>query len=113
MSGFNPRRIAMVVGMVLTNLVTSRLIHGLIFLPSIPSMIACPANVPVGDNDNGCRGILSQDIRSDDRHRVQNTPSTLRSSGRSDLWNNSPVIWIILIYNRHVGGTSNHGRNAR
>jgi hypothetical protein len=33
--------------MVLMNLVTRRLIHGLIFFPSIPSMIACPANVPV------------------------------------------------------------------
>src|SRR5436853_7933702 len=52
MSGFNPRRIAIVVGMVLTNLVTSRLIHGLTFLPSIPSMIACPANVLVVDEDN-------------------------------------------------------------
>src|SRR5437667_9354109 len=52
MSGFNPRRIAIVVGIVLMNLVTSRLIHGLIFLPSIPSMIACPANVPVVDEDN-------------------------------------------------------------
>src|SRR3989442_6771607 len=52
MSGFNPRRIAMVVGMVLTNLVTRRLIHGLIFFPSIPSMIAWPANVPVVDEDN-------------------------------------------------------------
>src|SRR6266705_3213081 len=51
-SGFNATRLAMVVGMVLTNLVTSRLIHGLIFLPSIPSMIACPANVPVVDEDN-------------------------------------------------------------
>src|SRR2546428_5321100 len=52
MSGFNPRRIAIVVGMVLTNLVTRRLIHGLIFFPSIPSMIAWPANVPVVDEDN-------------------------------------------------------------
>src|SRR5712664_3075086 len=41
------KRIAMVVGMVLTNLVTRRLIYGLIFFfPSIPSTIAWPANVP-------------------------------------------------------------------
>src|SRR5712664_1106957 len=33
------------------NLVTRRLIHGLIFFPSIPSMIACPANVPVVEDD--------------------------------------------------------------
>src|SRR2546422_2428750 len=52
MSGFNPRRMAIVVGIVLTNLVTRRLIHGLIFFPSIPSMIAWPANVPVVDEDN-------------------------------------------------------------
>src|SRR2546428_12746457 len=52
MSGLSPRRIAMVVGMVLTNLVTRRLIHGLIFFQSIPSMIACPANVPVVDEDS-------------------------------------------------------------
>ncbi len=38
--------------MVLTNLVTRRLIYGLIFFPSIPSMIAWPANVPVVDEDN-------------------------------------------------------------
>ena len=48
--GSKPRKIAIVVGMTFTNLVTILLNQMLTFLPSNPSIITWPARVPATDD---------------------------------------------------------------
>src|SRR2546428_14193243 len=97
MSGFNPRRIVIVVGMVLTNLVTRRLIHGLIFFPSIPSMIAWPANVPVVDEDNpDDRRVIPKITAAGGTKRGRSALNAM-SIGRTDIFGeNAPAANILF-----------------